>query len=189
MGVQREAVIDDETADEMLAMYLRAFEPLKTRSATKQTLDDTDFRALLAHDDVIKIVCRDRSGTLTGFTMMTPELKLVPWISQEFYAHRYPEHDATNRLFYVPCLLVDPSQQHVPTWLAAMSKELALISADVDGIVLMDCCAYNDDELGLPAVLERICHKYTHHETELIDSQRYFALHHRGRRTRAERAA
>ncbi len=185
MGVHREPYIDDDTADALLSMYLRAFEPLKIMSATKQTLDDQDFRALLAMDDVIKLVCRNRAGDVVGFTMMTTELKLIPWISQEFYAHRYPEHYASNRLFYVPCFLVDPEQQHVASWLAGMSRELALISGEVHGIVLMDCCAYNDDVIGLPAVLEHICHKYTNHRTELIDSQRFFALHHDGVKPRA----
>lgn len=188
MGVHHERYIDDDTADAMLDMYVRAFEPLKVLSATKQTLDDQDFRAFMAMDSVTKIVARDSEGQIVGFTMMTTELKLIPWISQEYYANRYPEHYDEGRLFYVPCILVDPSVGGA-IWPASMARELALISASVHGIVLMDCCAHNDDVVGLPDLIEKVCHKYTHHKTELIDSQRFFALHHDGTKRRRARLA
>jgi len=188
MVVRQERYIDDETADAMLATYIQAFEPLKKLTATKQTLDDQDFRTLLDLDDVIKVIARNRAGHMVGFALMTSHLKLIPWISPDFYEHRYPDKYANGQLFYVPCFLVHPDHQSA-IWAASICRELALLTGPVHGIVLMDCCAYNDEVVGLPALLEKVASKYTHHTTEFLDSQRYFAFHQDGLRDRRHRAA
>ena len=188
MGVKQEGFIDDETAEAMLVTYIQAFAPLKILSATKQTLEDEDFRTLLQIADVIKIVARNSADKVVGFAMMTTELKLIPWISPEYYEHRYPEQYRAGRLFYVPCFLVHPDHQR-SMWPAAICRELALIAGPVHGIVLMDCCAYNDDVVGLPLLLERVAGRYTNHTTEQLDSQRYFAFHQDGLKPRRRSAA
>ncbi|GEM_PF-1277619 len=188
MGVNIERTIDAESADALSAMYRRAFEPLRTLTATKQTLDDSEFRTMLDLDQVMKFVGRTNDGTPVALSMMTPELKLIPWINPEFFIERYPEHHATGRLFYIPTLLVHPDHQR-GHWFVGLVKEMSLVAGAVHGVAIMDCCRYNDEELGFLDMIHSVADRHTHHSFSEVDSQRFFALCPDGLRDRRDRRA
>ena len=116
--------IDDGLRTHLLYMYREAFEPLRTLTATKQTLTDEEFRALLDYDAATLFLNRDSVGSITGFAITVTDLKLIPWINPEFFGRVYPEQYATGRVVYVPFFVIDPAHQKGTTFMS-ITRELA----------------------------------------------------------------
>ena len=124
MPVTIERAIDDDVRGQLLALYRNAFEPLRTLTATKQTLDTDEFSALLDYDATTIFLARSTDGDVTGYAVAVAELKLIPWINPEFFAERFPGHYADGRVIYIPTFLVDPDHQKGSTFMR-LTRELA----------------------------------------------------------------
>jgi hypothetical protein len=158
----------------LLELYHIAFEPLRARTATKQTLDDAEFRALLDLDSVSIFMAESRDHEPAAFGVMVSDLKMIPWINPEFYAVQYPEHYATGRIFYFSTLLVDPKHQKGTAFLR-LTREMTRFLADHHAVVAMDCCTHNVEVERLPQLVETMCRREANLvEARQLDSQVFF---------------
>jgi hypothetical protein len=161
--------------DKLLELYHNAFEPLRTLTATKQTLDDSEFRALLNYESVAVHLVNGRAGEPVAFGITVSDLKLIPWINPEFYGAQYPEHYATGRIFYVPTLLVDPAHQKGPSFVRLLRTMIPYL-AERDAVVAMDCCAHNVEVERMPELIAVMCRREaTLIESKEIDTQVFYS--------------
>lgn len=174
MAVSIERQLDEPERRRLVQLYLEAFEPLRTLTATKQTLDEEEFLALLDYDATTVFASRDREGQLNGVAIGVNDLKLIPWINPEFFFERFPEHYATGRLAYMPAFLVDPRYQKGTT-LYRLAGFVASFYGDNHFVLAMDCCLHNIEVEHLPSVLERAASRFTPTVLHELDHQAYFA--------------
>lgn len=174
MAVTIERNLDDPLRERLLVLYRDAFEPLRTLTATKQTLATDEFAAMLDYDATQVFVSHQRDGAVSGFTMGVNDLKLIPWINPEYFQERFPEHHATGRLIYVPCFVVDPRFQKGVTLLrlaGAISSHYGAHSC----LLAMDTCQHNIDVENFPTILERAAGRYTPTTAFEFDRQSFWA--------------
>lgn len=163
-----------EVAEEFLEIYRAAFEPLVTRSPARQWLTDEEFRHDMDDPSVLKFVGRSMTDEIVALAFMSTDLATVPWISEPYFAHRFPEHYARGHIYYFGAMLVRPDRQGGP-WAKYLLDHLFHYVAERRGIGCFDCCAFNVDTVALPELIARAGHRNVRFEMELLDQQSYYA--------------
>lgn len=140
------SVVDPRAVDDFYALYTLAFEPLKKHAVARQVLTEREFHDQMADPRVDKYVAWDSSGEAVGLTTLTRTLSVVPWISPEYFADRYPEHWARNAVYYLGFTLAHPSQRHLQfiETLVGVGMEQAITE---HAVIAYDMCAYNNEVL------------------------------------------
>ena len=160
--------------DEAWRFYHRTFGPLAVRAVQRHVLYRDEFDALMTDERVTKYVARD-GETVIGLAAMTEDLTTLPLLSPDFFASRWPDLYAQRRIVY--CLFVGvqsgPAGKGV---FVALQREMYKQVEAVRGMVVLDICTYNEDELGLPRAIESILKPIAGDATATrLDSQSYWA--------------
>ena len=154
MTVDVLTTLPPELRDEAWRFYHDRFGPLAVRAVQRHVLYRGEFDELMGDERVTKYVARD-GGTVVGLAAMTEDLSTLPLLSHEFFAHRWPELYAEQRIVY--CLFVGvqsgPGGKGV---FVSLQREMYKQVEAVRGMVVLDICAYNEAELGLPWTIESI---------------------------------
>ncbi|MCU1353235.1 MAG: hypothetical protein JWM05_2444 [Acidimicrobiales bacterium] len=167
--------IPEDVAEDFLVIYREAFAPLETRSPARQALSDEEFRHEMADPKVLKFVALDAEESIVALALASADLTTVPWISIPYYAARYPDHVANGTLYYFGALLVRPERQGGP-WATFLLDHLFRYVAEHQGIGAFDCCGFNVDVVGYPALVERAGQQSTEFHIEHLDRQEYYAV-------------
>jgi hypothetical protein len=166
--------VSDAVTEEFLGIYQLAFEPLKTRSPARQWLTDDEFRHEMADPSVLKFVARGSDDEIVALALMSTDLSTVPWISEPYFAHRYPDHFARSALYYFGAMLVRPERQGGP-WAKYLLDHIFHFLAEREGVGCFDCCGFNIDTVALPELVQRAGHRLVRFDLQLLDRQQYYA--------------
>ena len=144
-------------------MYLTHGLTLSTTVALVGTLVSLALTGLLAWIAVAGL-------HLTG---VTDDVSTMPWISPDYFEHRYPEEWSRQAVFYVGVTLVRPDMRrdHVFTM---MAKHVGNRVAAARGVLGYDICAYNDQDRSLGRVTARLLNRLSTFEVRPIDVQTYY---------------
>ena len=175
MSVSIERHLDDRTMDALVQLYTDAFAPLRTATATRQTLYDHELRGLLCHDAATTFVVRSPDGLPRGFALTVTDLKLIPWINPEFFAARFPDHYATGRIAYQPALAVTDGHRSAAN-LLLLNRAMGEHFAPHDMIIAFDCCTEVITK-GLPEFGAQAWSRMHDVTIGAIDQQVYWAIH------------
>jgi hypothetical protein len=167
-------VVPTEVGRDFLAIYRDAFEPLVTRSPARQSLTDDEFMHDMSDPSVLKFVGRSNTDEIVALASMSTDLGTVPWISEPFFAKKYPEHYARGAIFYFGAMLVRPDRQGGP-WAKYLLDHLYHYVAERQGIGCFDCCSFNVDRVALPDLIARAGQRIARFDMELLDRQAYYA--------------
>jgi len=170
--VSMEKEVDYATARRFYLLYQETFGPLRTVGAARQVLTQEEFLEEMLDPRVRKYVAWDADDIAIGMTTMTTELEAVPWISPDFYAHRYPEHHARNAIYYLGITLVHPDHRDAHVFHAMLEAMAPEVFAN-HGVVGFDMCQTND-ERGLGASAARLITSLTDATFEPVDVQTYY---------------
>jgi hypothetical protein len=171
----REYVVAPELTFAFYQLYEAAFAPLRVRSMARQVLSESEFAAQMTNGAVVKYVAWDVAGSPVGMCALTRQLESVPWISPDYFAHRFPQHWARNAVWYLNFVLAHPSQRHgrfIDQLMEVGVGELV----DQGAVCGYDMCAYNDEVLGLGRRLSERFQRTTGATPQLVDSQNYYEV-------------
>ncbi len=156
-------------------LYEAAFGPLRTRAMARQVLTEAEFAGQMVDDAVVKYVAWDDADHPVGLCTMTRQLSRIPWISPEYFAHRYPEQWERNAVWYFGFVLAHPSQRH-SRFLDQM-VEIGVREPLADRAICgYDMCAHNVDVLPLGQRLAEAFQRVTGAAPERGDGQYYYTL-------------
>ena len=173
MRVTMETAIDAETTDRFLELYRAAFAPLEPLAAGRQSLTDDEFREEMSEESVLKFVGWNRRDEPVAMAVVATDLSVVPWISPQFWAERYPDHAKRGAIWYFGALLVSPTVKGGP-WMRRLTIAAMTECARERVVAAFDCCRHNDTEVKLPQMLADIGHSFVNLRTELVDVQAYY---------------
>ena len=171
----REHVVDPELTLVFYRLYEAAFAPLRVRSVARQALNESEFAAQMTNGEVVKYVAWDLAGNPVGMCALTRQLGSVPWISPDYFAHRFPQHWARNAVWYLNFVLVHPSHRHgrfIDQLMEVGVGELV----DQGAVCAYDMCAYNDEVMGLGRRLAERFQRTTGATPQLVDTQNYYEV-------------
>jgi len=168
-----ESIIADEEVDQFYELYLAAFGPLRARAVARQVLHRSEFSEQMLSPRVWKFVAWDH-GRAAGLTTLTQDLSTVPWISPEYFAHRYPEHTARGAVYYWGFTLSMPEKRRNRLFLAMLSAVAEVVAAD-RGVCGYDICAYNNATMQLASEVEDLSRKLANVTFDVLDTQTYYS--------------
>ena len=147
LHIEAVRTVDAATASDLWALYRVAFESLRTQAASRHTLTRAEFDLEVIDERVTKYVAW-RNGRPVGLVSLATDLTTIPWISPEFYAHRYPEHAARGALYYCSLALVHPDERLSDAFLRLVAVAAEDVAA-ADGVFAADMCSLNQDTFRL----------------------------------------
>jgi hypothetical protein len=171
----REYVVEPELTFVFYQLYEAAFAPLRVRSMARQALNEAEFTAQMTNGEVLKYVAWDDAGNPVGMCALTRQLESVPWISPDYFAHRYPQHWARNAVWYLNFVLAHPSQRHARFIDQLMEVGIGEL-IDQGAVCAYDMCAYNDEVLGLGRRLTQRFERTSGATPQLVDTQNYYEV-------------
>ena len=162
-----------ELRDEAWRFYHERFGPLAVLAVQRHVLYREEFDELMADERVTKYVARD-GGAVVGLAAMTENLSTLPLLSHEFFAHRWPDLYAEQRIVYCLFVGVTPGPGGKGVFVSLQREMYKQVEA-VRGMVVLDICTYNEAELGLPWTIESILKPIAGDATATrLDSQSYW---------------
>jgi hypothetical protein len=171
--IERHDVLPEAMLAPLRALYERSFGPLRSLAAARHVLTEDEFAEEMAHAGVTKYVAVTDDGEPVGLTTLTHDLSTVTWISPDFYAARWPEHAASDRLYYLGFTLADPTHQRRGVFDAMLTAVTDRLSAE-DAVIGWDMCSFNVDEARLAdGIAALLSGRST--PPEVVDTQRYYA--------------
>lgn len=163
-----------ETAESYYDLYVDTFGHLATRAVARQLLHREEFLEEMQDPRVHKYVAWDDAGEAIGMSTLTSQLETVPWISPDYFAHRYPEETARGAVYYLGFTLVHRQRRQTRIFNAMVERIVRLLVAE-RAVCAWDICLHNDQMLGLGENIERILHRCADVTVAPIDRQTYYA--------------
>jgi GNAT superfamily N-acetyltransferase len=173
MSVTTAPTIHDDLLEDAWKLYQQSFDSLRYRAAARHVMYASEFDAVMADARITKYLAHDDNGMLQGASTMTSDLTALPFLSPEYFAHRWPERYQAGQIFYIGFMAVHPDfigSGIFGQLVERMTKEVA----DVDGLAVVDVCADNKDRLHLPRALNSLASTWAPQvQMSTLDTQYY----------------
>lgn len=173
MKIDVAKTLDGGQLDEAWRLYEQAFTGLNAFAVQRHLMYRSEFDGVAADVRIQKWLALDDDGTLLGLATYTNDLAAWPLVSEAYFARRWPEHFAEQRIWYCGYVAVPSHRQGVFGELVeAMYVEAALHR----GIICLDVCRHNEMMFHLPQTIERMLSRISNGEvrTERADTQSFF---------------
>jgi hypothetical protein len=167
-------VLDRAEAEVFYDVYLRAFGELRRQAAARQVLTKEEFLEEMTDARVTKYVVRAEDGEALGLATLVTALDVVPWISPEYYAERYPEQARRSAIYYVGFMLSHPDRRSLTAYPMMVHAILARCVQE-RAALLWDICGFNED-LGFAGSLGTLVKRQTGAVVEALDRQTYYGV-------------
>ena len=171
----RERVISGAVAESLYRLYRRTFDPLRPRAAARQVLNQNEFFAQLEDSRIDKYVAWESDADPVGIVAVTRDLEAVPWVSPEYYAHRFPEQWARNAVYYLGFTLVRPATRRTSFLDTIVRLSVEPLVAE-KAVIAYDVCSYNDDVLGFSERIAEVLRRISDSPPQELDSQTYYGV-------------
>ncbi|MEZ5090899.1 MAG: hypothetical protein R2719_15045 [Micropruina sp.] len=106
-------------------VYEESFGPLRVLAAARHVLTQDEFAEELDDPRIWKYIALDREGRPAGLATLADDLSALPWISPEYYAHKYPEETSRRAAFYNGLTSSDrtcAATRYLPGWWPASAR-------------------------------------------------------------------
>ena len=170
--VEIRTVLEDDLREQAWKLYMQSFDQLRYLAVQRHVLYGDEFDAVMADPLVDKFVVWGADGSLQGLSTMSTHLRSMPLISPEFFAKRWPEKYEAGHIFCVGFVGVHPDSHGTGVFaelVMAMTKPIA----EVQGVVVLDVCAFNKERLRLPQAIFRIASTWAPVEMAELDTQTF----------------
>jgi hypothetical protein len=171
----REAVITGPPAESLYRIYRRSFAPLRTRAAARQVLTRGEFFSQMKDPRIDKYIAWEGEDEPIGMVTVTRYLDAVPWISPDYYAHRYPEQWSRKAIYYLGFTLARPAIRRT-SFLDTIVRFCVEPLAAEKAVIAYDVCSYNNDVLGFSTRIAEMLRRFSNAEPVELDAQVYYAV-------------
>lgn len=168
-----ETGLREDVVQALYRLYAAAFEPLRTRAAARHVFSSEEFAHEMGDARIEKYVVWADDGTPAGLTTLATDVAAVPWISPEFYTHRFPEHAARGALCYLGFAMVDPAHERQGIHAMMMDTIYRRLS-DLQAVCGVDLSQHSDDN-RIGRVLQALG-KAPGVTVDHVDTQHYQAI-------------
>jgi hypothetical protein len=123
-------------------LYVAAFDPIRTKATARHMLTAAEFSAEMTDKRIDKYVGWDDAGNPVALGALATDLSVVPWISPDYFAARFPTEFARGSVYYLMYTLVHPdhaNQGALPRILGLMERRVV----EEQAVTGFDVCAYN----------------------------------------------
>ena len=167
-------ITEDETIHAAWDLYQRAFEELRSLAVQRHLMYFDEFVDVMKDQRVQKYLALRDDGTLCGISTYTNDLQAVPLIAPEWFERHWPEHYATNRIWYIGFVAVDTEAQGLRVF-AELVEQMYLVASNQNGLVGLDICTHNDEMRHMSRVFRSMIRRWAPTmKFDRIDQQSYW---------------
>lgn len=154
MDLVQGGTVEQFGTDQLWDLYRRSFPRRRRRAADQQAMSRESFDALIVDPLWTKLVLLERTACdqLVGLTALGNQPEAVPAETLGLVRQAWPEYLASQRLWYVPFLVVDPAYQHTGA-AVHLAGGIWTRAVATGGVVMVDTAAFNDTMVRLPSAL------------------------------------
>lgn len=169
------AVVAGADRENAWSTYRAAFEPLRSVAMQRHVLTREEFDDLAGDVRVIKYLAVDTAGDVVGVGTMTNQIASMPLIEPGFFAHRWPEHWAAGRCYYIGFVASHPDRQGSALF-AELIQLMSYTASLTGGVAVLDVCQHHVQRHALPQSIGRITSTVVPQvQVEQVDAQTYWA--------------
>ena len=164
--------VDEDIAVRFWSLYDAAFAPLRTASPCRQALTEAEFLEEMEDERITKLVVWDGDEAV-AMALLATDLAAIPWISQDYFAARYPEQYARRAIFYLGAILTAPHRREAGN-AQLLGDAMVRYVAERDGVFAFDCASLNHPymyDFG-----RHSCEGVIDYLPEELDTQHYYAI-------------
>ena len=173
MKTSLQYVVDGDLLEEAWKLYQHSFDQLRHLAVQRHVMYSDEFDAVMADPRVVKGLVFDEHGALAGLASMSNDLRSMPLVSPEYFAHRWPQRYAAGHVFYIGFTAVHPNAIGSGVF-GELVKMMTEIVSQVDGVAVMDVCDHNKDRLHLPRAIHWLASTWSNQvQTVHLDAQTY----------------
>jgi hypothetical protein len=166
--------VHESQLEETWALYHTAFRELNAFAVQRHLMYRSEFDEVMRDQRVQKYLCFDDADTLCGLSTFTNDLDAVPLISPEYFARRWPQLYAENRIWYCGFVGIHPESRN-PSAFHELVEAMYRLAATQNGIISLDMCRFNDEARRLSRVIPLMLHRLSGDvRTERMDEQSYW---------------
>lgn len=177
MHATRELTVSPQVAAHYWPVYEAAFAPLAEQAPARQSFTREEFLAEMQDQRVLKFALRGDEVVPVAIALVATDLSALPWVSEPYYAKRYPEQHARRALYYFGALLVaEPSQQEGCA--KRLLAELENFVVANHGVALFDCSDVANQ--FLPQLIEETTRLQADLDPQYLGAQHYYGYEARG---------
>ncbi|CAB4884593.1 unannotated protein [freshwater metagenome] len=170
--ITHETSITGAHADALWDAYRANFEPLASLAVLQHFYSRDEVLAELSNPRILKIVGW-QDGQPVGLAMVTNSLEDVPQISPEFLRSSYPDHAATNTIYFGILVMVVPELRG-RTLFSRLYIELWQVPATAGGVLVFDICDFNRLSFEADTLTQRIADNFPQSSVRVIDRQTWY---------------
>lgn len=148
-------VVTGDQRDSAWEIYQAAFDRLRVLAVQRHVMTRAEFDDVCADSRVQKYLGIARSGQVCAFGSFTNDLSSMPLVSEEYYAHRWPEHHRAGRIWYIGCVGVHPDYRSSGIFSKMVGRMVQVVEQQ-GGVASIDICRHNEQELALPRLIGRL---------------------------------
>ncbi|MFV2021364.1 hypothetical protein [Micromonospora sp. LOL_023] len=155
MYIEVDTSIPPELSDAVWQLYTSAFDELRTAAVQRHVMHRAEFDEVLSDKRVLKYLGRDpqRTDQVAALATFTNELDSLPLISPDYFAHRWPDLYAQQRIWYIGFFAIHPQSRGSGLFEAVIADMWQRVAA-TNGIAALDICRRND-EIGLGRAIQQ----------------------------------
>lgn len=147
--------IDGVQRDSAWTMYQMAFDRLRILAAQRHMMTRTEFDVVCSDPRIDKYLGVTLDGEVCAFGTFTNHLAAMPLISEDYYAHHWPQEHSEGRIWYIGCVGVHPQYRSSGIF-ARLVGEMCQVVQRHGGVASIDICRHNENELALPRLIKRL---------------------------------
>lgn len=167
--------VDDADRDGAWATYLAAFEPLRSIALQRHLMTRAEFDEVCEDVRVTKYLAVDTEDAVVGLGTMTNQIQAMPLVEPAYFAHRWPEHWAAGRCYYIGFVASHPEKQGTALF-TELIQLMSYTAALTGGVAVLDICRHHVDQHALPQSIGRITSAVVPGlRVEQVDAQTYWA--------------
>ncbi len=168
-------VVDGADRDGAWATYLAAFEPLRSIALQRHLMTRAEFDEVCDDVRVVKYLAVQDGEGVVGMGTMTNRIEAMPLVEPAYFAHRWPEHWAAGRCYYIGFVASHPDR-HGSALFTELVQVMSYMASLTGGVTVLDVCSHHVEQHALPQSIERITASVvTEVALEQVDAQTYWA--------------
>lgn len=161
MRLETARSVTGRRAEECWELYERVFAELRTVAVQRHVMLRAEFDHVLTDARVTKYVAvgedADGGGAAGGcgaLATAATDLRAMPLVSPEYFAHRWPDLYAAGHIWYVGFVAIRPDLQRGPLF-GQIVRDVGRAAAAVGGVAAMDVSRHVAEQRRLPEALAR----------------------------------
>lgn len=170
------AITDPHLIDRLWVLYSRAYLPVVEETVTHEMLDKVEFGAQL-RSPVNRVWVVWEAEMPVAMTVISTDVRSTRWLSEHFFAKKFPDRFAAGQVHYVVWAVVDPDYTAKGA-VIHLGRHCLAVEAQEGALLVFDTPELNQpgEKGGSAELLLRLARMVSDAELVPISVQRYYAI-------------